>query len=555
MAPSTRRTAALKSDPASNGASTPPSTRAAQSNTAQKASAGLPKRRGRPAKASNMAANESVSSATTPATIISDSEYSTPATSNAVTPAPSVPAKAQAGASVTRSTRSTRSRLVIELPSDSEEEVGKPKGFSSKKKRPRRAHDSFVEDSEGDDDLGYDPSLDLARRLQREEDHKAALALAAQSSSNATRRRGARKLSDGLEASPNNSDDDIEVISENIKGKGKANAKGKGKSTAKTTAVKRSSNMILDDSDDDDTPLSQAASAHKKRKLDLFSNNADDDDSEQIALPTSDEEDPALAFVDPSASDSDDSIFGDEGVESDDSEDGSDDNFQDEPQPIAGPARPARPVPTPRQRQRQPRSYRSLTRAEKERKRLELHHPELKTMWLHLEEMPVIKAGKAEQPKSINRILKPFQLEGLAWMKAMENIEWKGGLLGDEMGLGKTIQAVSLIMSDYPVKVPSLVLVPPVALMQWTTEIASYTDGKLKTLVFHGTNVKAKNMTVKQLKEFDVILMSYNSLESLYRKQEKGFRRKDGLFKEKSAIHQIKFHRVILDEAHCIKVR
>lgn len=543
----------MKNDPASNSASTPPSTRAAQSSTAQKASADLPKRRGRPPKASNIAANESVSSATTPATIISDSDYSTPATSNAVTPAPSVPAKAQSGASITRSTRSTRSRLVIELPSDPEEEVSKPKGFSSKPKRPRRAHDSFVEDSEGDDDLGYDPSLDLARRLQREEDHKAALALAAQSSSNTTRRRSTKKLSTGLEASPNNSDEDIEFISENTKGKGKANAKGKGKFTAKTTAVKRSSTMILDSSDDDDMPLSQATSAHKKRKLGLFSHNADDDDSEQIALPTSDEEDPALAFVDPSTSDSDDGSFGDEAVESDDSEDESDDDFQDDPQPIARPAHPARPVPTPRQRQ--PRSYRSLTRAEKERKRLELHHPELKTMWRHLEEMPVIKAGKAEQPKSINRILKPFQLEGLAWMKAMENIEWKGGLLGDEMGLGKTIQAVSLIMSDYPVKIPSLVLVPPVALMQWTTEIASYTDGKLKTLVFHGTNVKAKNMTVKQLKEFDVILMSYNSLESLYRKQEKGFRRKDGLFKEKSAIHQIKFHRVILDEAHCIKVR
>ncbi|KAH9890834.1 hypothetical protein F4778DRAFT_752431 [Xylariomycetidae sp. FL2044] len=50
------------------------------------------------------------------------------------------------------------------------------------------------------------------------------------------------------------------------------------------------------------------------------------------------------------------------------------------------------------------------------------------------------------------------------------------------MGLGKTIQAVSRIMSDYPAKSPSLVLVPPFALMQWTNEIDSYTDSKLKTL-------------------------------------------------------------------------
>ncbi|KAH6626998.1 SNF2 family N-terminal domain-containing protein [Chaetomium sp. MPI-SDFR-AT-0129] len=206
----------------------------------------------------------------------------------------------------------------------------------------------------------------------------------------------------------------------------------------------------------------------------------------------------------------------------------------------------------------QRRAYRAQAdqrRVKISRIRLETHHPELTTMWKELEDMPVLKAGKANQPKSISRHLKPFQLEGLAWMMAMEKTKWKGGLLGDEMGLGKTIQAVSLIMSDFPAKKPSLVLVPPVALMQWMTEIESYTDGTLKTLVLHGTNSKSKNLTAKDIKKYNVIIMSYNSLESMYRKQEKGFKRKGGLFKEKSIIHQTSFHRVILDEAHCIKTR
>lgn len=56
-------------------------------------------------------------------------------------------------------------------------------------------------------------------------------------------------------------------------------------------------------------------------------------------------------------------------------------------------------------------------------------------------------------------------------MQQQEQSQWKGGLLGDEMGMGKTIQAVSLLMSDYPVGIPSLVVVPPVALMQWQSEI------------------------------------------------------------------------------------
>lgn len=91
--------------------------------------------------------------------------------------------------------------------------------------------------------------------------------------------------------------------------------------------------------------------------------------------------------------------------------------------------------------------YRNRKGARTVRGKLEEFHPQLTTMWDDLEKMPPMKAGQAEQPKNISRILKPFQLEGLAWLKAMEEkTKWHGGLLGDEMGLGKTIQAVSLIM-------------------------------------------------------------------------------------------------------------
>lgn len=92
-------------------------------------------------------------------------------------------------------------------------------------------------------------------------------------------------------------------------------------------------------------------------------------------------------------------------------------------------------------------------------------------MWDDLKEKPHITPVAAEQPSGISRTLKSFQLEGLNWMMQQEQSEYKGGLLGDEMGMGKTIQAVSLLMSDYPVGKPSLVVVPPVALMQWQSEI------------------------------------------------------------------------------------
>ncbi|KAI4198594.1 MAG: hypothetical protein LQ350_005185 [Teloschistes chrysophthalmus] len=194
-------------------------------------------------------------------------------------------------------------------------------------------------------------------------------------------------------------------------------------------------------------------------------------------------------------------------------------------------------------------------RAAREREKLEKAHPEIKTMWKTLEAVPKIIPQEAEQPTTITRKLKSFQLQGLDWMMKQEKSQWKGGLLGDEMGMGKTIQAVSLIMSDYPAKDPTLVVVPPVALMQWQSEINQYTDGKLKVLVYHNTNPKVKNMKMKELREYDVIMISYSGLESIYRKESKGWKRDDGIIKENSKIHAINFHRLILDEAHNIKTR
>ncbi|KAL9638835.1 MAG: hypothetical protein Q9164_001315 [Protoblastenia rupestris] len=194
-------------------------------------------------------------------------------------------------------------------------------------------------------------------------------------------------------------------------------------------------------------------------------------------------------------------------------------------------------------------------RAIRERKKLEKTHPEMKTMWDELKAVSIITPSQVDQPNTITRKLKSFQLEGLDWMIKQEKSQWKGGLLGDEMGMGKTIQAVSLIMSDYPAQIPTLVIVPPVALIQWQNEIAQYTDGKLRVLVYHNTNPKVKNLKVTDLRSFDVIMISYSGLESIYRKESKGWKRDDGLVKENSKIHAIHYHRLILDEAHNIKTR
>lgn len=196
-----------------------------------------------------------------------------------------------------------------------------------------------------------------------------------------------------------------------------------------------------------------------------------------------------------------------------------------------------------------------MNRAARERVKLEKAHPEIKTMWDTLRAIPKIETAQVEQPPHLTLKLKSYQLEGVHWMRQQEQTQWKGGLLGDEMGMGKTIQTVALMMSDYPAKKPTLVVVPPVALMQWSNEINMYTNGKLKVLVYHGTNNKAKSLSMKELKKYDVIMISYSGLESIHRKETKGWSRGDKIIKEDSTIHAIDFHRLILDEAHSIKSR
>ncbi|PWY77163.1 hypothetical protein BO94DRAFT_191786 [Aspergillus sclerotioniger CBS 115572] len=194
-------------------------------------------------------------------------------------------------------------------------------------------------------------------------------------------------------------------------------------------------------------------------------------------------------------------------------------------------------------------------RAIRERRKLEKQHPYITKMWDDLRDSPPIEPVMAEQPPGISRTLKSFQLEGLNWMMRQEKSQYKGGLLGDEMGMGKTIQAVSLLMSDYPVGKPSLVIVPPVALMQWQSEIKEYTNGQLDVLIYHNSNPKVKTLSKDELQAYDVIMISYSGLESIHRKEWKGWNRHDGIVKEDSIIHSIHYHRLILDEAHSIKQR
>jgi len=200
----------------------------------------------------------------------------------------------------------------------------------------------------------------------------------------------------------------------------------------------------------------------------------------------------------------------------------------------------------------------NISQAERTSVALHLHHPELRNVWGDLERRPPVEAReKAAQPPGLKVKLLPFQQDSLFWMRKQEKYsEWKGGVLADEMGrffiinfvpctydlsgMGKTIQTLALLVSD-PRK-PNLVVAPTVAIMQWKNEIEAHTEG-LKVCVFHGAT---RTKEVKELKSFDVVLTTYAVLESSYRKQHSGFKRKGQMVKEASPLHAFKWARTIV---------
>uniref|UniRef100_A0A1A9ZZF1 Chromo domain-containing protein n=1 Tax=Glossina pallidipes TaxID=7398 RepID=A0A1A9ZZF1_GLOPL len=107
-------------------------------------------------------------------------------------------------------------------------------------------------------------------------------------------------------------------------------------------------------------------------------------------------------------------------------------------------------------------------------------HPD---QWKKLEKTPVFKGGNT---------LRPYQLEGLNWLK----FSWYNShncILADEMGLGKTIQSLTFVHSvyEYGIRGPFLVIAPLSTIPNWQREFESWTD--MNVVVYHGS-VTSKQM-------------------------------------------------------------
>jgi superfamily II DNA or RNA helicase len=106
-----------------------------------------------------------------------------------------------------------------------------------------------------------------------------------------------------------------------------------------------------------------------------------------------------------------------------------------------------------------------------------------------------------EQLGSLDGILRPYQKEGVSWLRFLSR-NGLGGILADEMGLGKTVQALAFLR---PLEGTSLVVCPSSLLFNWSREAEKFVP-ELKVLRVEGT---ARNELFQKIPDSDLVLTSY----------------------------------------------
>jgi non-specific serine/threonine protein kinase len=136
-------------------------------------------------------------------------------------------------------------------------------------------------------------------------------------------------------------------------------------------------------------------------------------------------------------------------------------------------------------------------------------------------------------PKNSSAQLRDYQLEGVKWLKFLEEFNW-GGCLADDMGLGKTLQVLTFLQMRKETNPQSvhLVVVPTTLIFNWQAEVEKFAP-ELRIFVHRGIG---RHKNTNAFSQHDIILTTYGTLRS-----------------DIEHLKDFQFDYVVLDESQAIK--
>jgi superfamily II DNA or RNA helicase len=144
----------------------------------------------------------------------------------------------------------------------------------------------------------------------------------------------------------------------------------------------------------------------------------------------------------------------------------------------------------------------------------------------------------ADPPRGFQGTLRPYQHDGLGWLKFLNDYRL-GGCLADDMGLGKTVQVLALLagrrsrrLKQDETRRPSLVVVPKSLVFNWRQEAERFAP-RLNLIDYTGLDRQSR---ASEIDSCDALITTYGTLR-----------------RDIATLKDIQFDYAILDESQAVK--